>query len=176
MKVYEGTSKFLIFWLFKFFNSFNISLPAFVFSTTKSKSINAIFWSLKELEIPKNKKKSIKNLLLYQRFVSGIGNIYANEILFQCKINPLKESNKLNEKEISNLVNYSKLILNLSIKFGGSSIKDFKNAKGISGLFQNNFKVYNREDKNCVRKNCNGKIIKIFISNRSSFICKSCQK
>ena len=124
----------------------------------------------------KNKKKSIKNLLLDQKFVSGIGNIYANEILFQCKINPLKESNKLNEKEISNLVKYSKLILNLSIKFGGSSIKDFKNAKGISGLFQNNFKVYNREDKNCVRKNCNGKIIKIFISNRSSFFCKFCQK
>ena len=63
----------------------------------------------------------------------------------------------------------SKLILNLSIKFGGSTIRDFKNVKGISGLFQNNFKVYNRENKNCVVKNCKGKITKIFISNRSSF-------
>ena len=122
-----------------------------------------------------NKKKNIKNFLLDQNFVSGIGNIYANEILFHSKINPFKSAKKLTNKEISKLAKYSKLVLKLSIKFGGSSIKDFKNLKGISGLFQNNFKVYNRENKNCVRKNCKGKIIKIFISNRSSFFCKFCQ-
>ena len=123
-----------------------------------------------------NKKKNIKNLLLDQNFVSGIGNIYANEILFHSKISPFKEVKNLDNNEISKLAKYSKLILNLSIKFGGSSIRDFKNAKGILGLFQNNFKVYNRENKNCVRKNCKGKIIKKFISNRSSFFCKFCQK
>ena len=123
-----------------------------------------------------NKKKNIKNLLLDQNFVSGIGNIYANEILFHSKISPFKLVKNLSNKEISKLAKYSKLILNLSIKFGGSSIRDFKNAKGISGLFQNNFKAYNRENKNCVRKNCKGKIIKSFISNRSSFFCKFCQK
>ena len=123
-----------------------------------------------------NKKKNIKNLLLDQNFVSGIGNIYSNEILFYCKINPIKIAKKLSNKEIIKLIKYSKLVLNLSIKLGGSSIKDFKNTKGITGLFQNNFKVYNRENKNCVRKNCNGKIIKIFISNRSSFFCELCQK
>ena len=123
-----------------------------------------------------NKKKNIKNLLLDQNFVSGIGNIYANEILFHSKISPFKLAKKLTDKEISKLVKYSKFVLNLSIKFGGSTIRDFKNVKGISGLFQNNFKVYNRENKNCVRKNCKGKIIKIFISNRSSFFCKFCQK
>ena len=123
-----------------------------------------------------NKKKNIKNCLLDQNFVSGIGNIYANEILFRSKINPFKEAKKLSNKEIKKLSKYSKLVLNLSIKFGGSSIKDFKNVKGMSGLFQNNFKVYNRQGKNCVRKNCKGKITKIFISNRSSFICKFCQK
>ena len=123
-----------------------------------------------------NKKKNIKNLLLDQNFVSGIGNIYANEILFHSKISPFKVVKNLSNKEISKLAKYSKLILNLSIKFGGSSIRDFKNAKGISGLFQNNFKAYNRENENCVRKNCKGKIIKRFISNRSSFFCKFCQK
>ena len=114
--------------------------------------------------------------MLDQNFVSGIGNIYANEILFRSKINPLKVAEKLTNKEISRLIKNSKLILNLSIKFGGSTIRDFKNVKGISGLFQNNFKVYNRENKNCVVKNCKGKITKIFISNRSSFFCKFCQK
>jgi len=82
----------------------------------------------------------------------------------------------LSNKEIKKLAKYSKLVLNLAIKFGGSSIRDFKNVKGISGLFQNKFKVYDRENKYCHRKKCKGKIIKIFISNRSSFFCKSCQK
>ena len=123
-----------------------------------------------------NKKKNIKNLLLDQNFVSGIGNIYANEILYHSRINPFKIAKKLNNLEVRKLVKYSKFVLNLSIKFGGSSIRDFKNAKGVSGLFQNNFKVYDRENKNCVRKNCKGKITKIFISNRSSFFCKFCQK
>ena len=123
-----------------------------------------------------NKKKNIKNFLLDQYFVSGIGNIYANEILFYSKINPFKIAKKLSSKEIKKLIKYSKLVLNLAIKFGGSSIRDFKNARGISGLFQNKFKVYDRENKYCLRKNCKGKIIKMFISNRSSFFCKSCQK
>tara|TARA_B100000676_G_scaffold54748_1_gene53877 strand:+ start:137 stop:1000 length:864 start_codon:yes stop_codon:yes gene_type:complete len=123
-----------------------------------------------------NKKKNIKNFLLDQNFVSGIGNIYANEILFYSKINPFKEAKKLSDKEIKKISKYSKIVLNLSIKFGGSSIRDFKSTKGIPGLFQNNFKVYNRQSENCVRKNCKGKIIKTFISNRSSFFCKFCQK
>ena len=123
-----------------------------------------------------NKKKNIKNFLLDQYFVSGIGNIYANEILFYSKINPFKIAKKLSSKEIKKLIKYSKLVLNLAIKYGGSSIRDFKNAKGISGSFQNKFKVYDRENKYCLRKNCKGKIIKMFISNRSSFFCKSCQK
>ena len=123
-----------------------------------------------------NKKKNIKNCLLDQNFVSGIGNIYANEILFLCKINPFKLANKIGDKEINKLAKYTKLVLNLAIKFGGSTIKDFKNIKGKSGLFQKEFKVYDRENKSCLRKYCKGKIVKIFISNRSSFFCKFCQK
>ena len=123
-----------------------------------------------------NKKKNIKSFLLDQNFVSGIGNIYANEILFCSKIKPFKIAKKLTNKEIQKLAKYSKLVLNLAIKYGGSSIRNFKNAKGISGLFQNKFKIYDRENKYCLRKKCKGKIIKINISNRSSFFCNSCQK
>ncbi len=123
-----------------------------------------------------NKNKNIKNFLLDQNFVSGIGNIYSNEILFYCKINPLRIAKNINHKEIINLSKYSKKILNLAIKYGGSSIRDFKNTKGTSGLFQKEFKVYGKENESCQRKNCNGKISKIFISNRSSFFCNSCQK
>ena len=123
-----------------------------------------------------NKKKNIKNFLLDQNFVSGIGNIYANEILFYCKINPFKIARNITYKEINKLVKYSKLILNLAIKYGGSSIRDFKNTKGVTGLFQKEFKVYGKENKNCSRKNCQGKISKFFISNRSTFFCNLCQK
>ena len=124
----------------------------------------------------KNKKKNIKNLLLDQKFVSGIGNIYANEILFYSKINPKKNALKINCKEINELVKFSKKVLNLAIKFGGSSIKDFKNTKGSMGEFQKKFKVYEKDNEKCPRKKCSGKIIKIFISNRSTFFCNSCQK
>jgi len=80
-----------------------------------------------------NKKKNIKNFLLDQSFASGIGNIYANEILFYCKINPLEKGKKINNNQIIKLIKYSKLVLNLAIKLGGSSIRDFKNTLGISG-------------------------------------------
>ena len=123
----------------------------------------------------KNKKKNIKNLLLDQKFVSGIGNIYANEILFYSKINPKKKALKINYKEVNQLLKFSKKVLNLAIKFGGSSIKDFKNTKGLMGEFQKEFKVYEKDNEKCPRKKCSGKIIKIFISNRSTFFCNSCQ-
>ena len=123
-----------------------------------------------------NKEKNIKNFLLDQNYVSGIGNIYANEILFYSRINPLKKVKKIRKNQIIKLIKNSKLVLNLAIKLGGSSIRDFKNTSGISGLFQNEFKVYGRENKNCTKKNCKGKICKIFISNRSTFFCNLCQK
>ncbi len=123
-----------------------------------------------------NKEKNIKSFLLDQNYVSGIGNIYANEILFYCKINPQKKCKKINKNQTIKLVKNSKFVLNLAIKLGGSSIRDFKNISGKSGLFQNEFKVYGRENKNCIRKNCKGKISKIFISNRSTFFCNLCQK
>ena len=124
----------------------------------------------------KKKNKDIKSFLLDQRFVSGIGNIYANEILFLCKLNPLKIVNKISDKEINKLAKYTKLVLNLAIKFGGSTIKDFKNIKGKSGLFQKEFKVYQRGNLNCLKYKCKGMIKKIVIANRASFFCNKCQK
>ena len=124
----------------------------------------------------KNRKKNIKNLLLDQNFISGIGNIYANEILFYSKINPKKNALKITCKEINELVKFSKKVLNLAIKFGGSSIKNFRNTESSIGKFQKEFKVYKKDNEKCPRKKCNGKIIKIFISNRSTFFCNSCQK
>ncbi len=123
-----------------------------------------------------NKNKNIKNFLLDQKYISGIGNIYANEILYYSKINPYKNVKKLNISDLKKIIYFSKFILKKAIKKGGSTIRDFKNTKGIAGSFQNEFKAYNRENKNCLNKRCLGKIIKVFISNRSSYFCKNCQK
>ena len=122
------------------------------------------------------KKKNIKNFLLDQKFVSGLGNIYASEILFNCKINPKKKAKSLTENDCINIIKYSRKILNLAIKKGGSSIRDFKNIVGKNGSFQDNFKVYNRENKSCFSPGCKGTIKKKFITNRSTFFCNICQK
>ena len=123
-----------------------------------------------------NKKKNIKSFLLDQKFVSGIGNIYASEILFFCKINPTKFAMKLSKTDCKNIISYSKKVLNKAIKKGGSSIRDFRNTTGKSGNFQKEFQVYQRENLNCLRSKCQGRIKKIFISNRSTFFCNTCQK
>ena len=124
----------------------------------------------------RGKKKNIKNFLLDQRFVSGIGNIYASEILYLCCIKPSKLAYTLRKNDCRNIVNYSKKVLLDSIKKGGSTIKNFKNAEGDQGSFQKNFKVYEREGLRCKRYKCNGIIEKKIISNRSSFFCNLCQK
>jgi formamidopyrimidine-DNA glycosylase len=122
------------------------------------------------------KKKDIKSFLLDQKFVSGIGNIYASEILFLCKINPKTYAMKLSKNDCKKIIYYSKSVLKKAIEKGGSSIRDFKNTEGKNGSFQKEFKVYQRENQGCSRKNCHGKIKKIFISNRSTFFCNICQK
>ena len=123
-----------------------------------------------------NKKKNIKSFLLDQKFVSGIGNIYASEILFFCKINPTILAKKLSKNDCKNIIFFSKKVLNQAIKKGGSSIRNFRDTFGKSGNFQKEFKVYQRENLNCLRSKCKGKIKKIFISNRSTFFCNICQK
>ena len=122
-----------------------------------------------------NKKRNVKNLLMDQTFVSGLGNIYVNEVLFMSKIYPLRACDSLNKIEMKNLILNIKKILKFSISKGGASIKDFQNTTGKSGSFQQFFHAYGQENKNCSRISCRGKIKKIQISNRSSFYCDTCQ-
>ena len=124
----------------------------------------------------KGKKKNIKSFLLDQKFISGIGNIYASEILYLSKINPHIQAKKLDKLQLKKIIKNSKKILLKAIKQGGSTIKDFKNTKGETGQFQKKFKVYGRDKQNCKRSSCFGIINKITQSNRSTFFCKICQK
>ncbi len=123
-----------------------------------------------------NKKTNIKGLLMDQKFVSGLGNIYCNEVLFLCKISPTRSVKDINQKETKNIIKFIKKILKEAIKLGGSSIKNFSNTGGQVGNFQQKFNVYGREKTRCSRLKCLGSIKKVYTSNRSSFFCPKCQK
>ena len=162
------------FGFFKLYNTTHLNKITFL-KKLGSEPLSKIFNIKYYKKFVKKKKKSVKNLLMDQTFVSGLGNIYVNEALFMSKIHPLRTCKSLNKNEIKNLILNIKKVLALSISKGGSSIKNFKNIFGKSGDFQQFFKVYGQENKNCSRISCSGKIQKIQISNRSSFYCNECQ-
>jgi len=120
-------------------------------------------------------QRSIKTLLMDQHFISGIGNIYANEILFSAKIKPNKISSKLTLVDIERLHSSIGKVLKRALKLGGSSIKDFKSSAGLKGRFQNEFKVYDRRDLKCLRQGCSGLIARVVSQGRASFFCSECQ-
>ena len=111
-----------------------------------------------------------------QKFVSGLGNIYVNEILFDSKVNPIKKIINLTDLEIKKIVRNTKKILKKAIFFGGSSIKNFSSSNGKTGSFQQKFKVYGKKGNDCSNTDCNYTIKKIVLSNRASFFCPKCQK
>ena len=137
-----------------------------------NKEFNMLYFTKKI----KNIKKNVKNLLMDQKIVSGLGNIYVNEILNKSSINPKKTSKNLNRKQIKRIIENTKIILKKAIILGGSSIRDFKDTSGNIGNFQQKFLVYDRAGQKCKKLSCKGIIKKIYISNRSTFYCLKCQK
>ena len=114
----------------------------------------------------------VKQLLLNQYIVAGIGNIYASEILFDAKISPLNRGKDLNKYQIGTIIKSTKKILKKAIKFGGSTINDYISPDGTVGNFQNNFRVYGREGKKV--RGC--EIKKMVLYGRSTFFCPEIQK
>jgi formamidopyrimidine-DNA glycosylase len=117
--------------------------------------------------------QSIKTAILDQTNVSGIGNIYADEILFLSKIHPLTPSNKLTDTQIKNIVKYSKQVLLKAIKFGGTTVSSYKSDINHSGRFQNMLLVHTK--KGCPCPVCGTKILKIKVNGRGTYFCPKCQ-
>ena len=122
------------------------------------------------------RERTIKDLLMDQKFLSGLGNIYVNEILFFSGVIPTKKIKQLSDFDIKKIIKFSKKIISKAIVLGGSSIKDFSSSSGKKGLFQQNFTVYGKKGENCSKVKCMGKIKKIVIAKRASFFCDKCQK
>ena len=123
-----------------------------------------------------NRNRTIKDILMDQKFVSGLGNIYVNEVLFLSKVKPTKKTYLIKNKEIHKIIKNTKKTLKKAISLGGSSLKDFSSSDGKKGEFQQYFYVYGRKGENCLNRNCNKKIIKSIIGNRATFYCPKCQK
>ena len=124
----------------------------------------------------KGRNRVIKDVLMDQKFVSGIGNIYANEILFLSKVKPSRKVKKLKDFELKKIIHHTKEILENAIKLGGSSIKDFSSTNGKKGSFQQHFYVYGKKGQLCLNTTCRSRITKSTISNRATFLCSNCQK
>ena len=115
----------------------------------------------------------IKNFLMDSRIIAGIGNIYANEILFAASINPQQPARSISKQEWKKIIISTRRILKQAIEAGGSTISDFLGASGNPGYFQVHFNVYNRDNAPC--NNCNSSIAKLQIGGRATYFCPHCQ-
>jgi len=126
------------------------------------------------LEKFKNKKLPMKTILLDQTIISGLGNIYADEVLYASKIHPLKMAKDVSKKECEQIVLSSKKIIAKAIKEGGTTIRSYTSSLGVTGNYQNFLKVHTKENKIC--EICKGKIKRIKVGGRSTYFCENCQK
>jgi formamidopyrimidine-DNA glycosylase len=123
----------------------------------------------------KGRKQSPKTLLLDQRVVAGLGNIYVCEALHLARVSPLKAAGKVTRPQIGALVDAIRAVLTEAIEAGGSTLRDYAGADGALGYFQHRFKVYDREGEACLRAD-GGIIRRIVQAGRSTFFCPACQK
>ena len=118
-----------------------------------------------------NKNKAIKTLLLDQSIIAGIGNIYADEILYLCGIHPETKGNKLTNKNCLDIIHNTRHVLSESIKLGGSTIHTYSSVDGVTGMFQQHLLVHGK--KECPNGH---NIEKIVVNGRGTYFCPMCQK
>ncbi len=140
-------------------------------------SLGPDIMSLQKEEFKKmlhQKKREIKPLLMDQKFISGMGNIYAAEALHMAQIHPAKRSHLLSSVEAEKLHDCSLKVLKKSIELQGDSTSDYRLIDGTKGGYQEEHLVYNRKDCSCFT--CGGKIKRIILGSRGSYYCPYCQK
>jgi formamidopyrimidine-DNA glycosylase len=122
----------------------------------------------------KGRRARLKTLLLDQAFLAGVGNLYADEALWQARLHPLRSADSLKPREISRLATAIKDVLTLGIERRGTSFSNYRDADDTPGENQDHLNVYGREGQPCPR--CNRRITRIVIAQRSAHFCPNCQK
>jgi formamidopyrimidine-DNA glycosylase len=125
------------------------------------------------LGITRGRTAPIKAILMDQRYVVGVGNIYASEVLHRAAVRPGRAAGRVTRAEAHLLVDTIKVVLAEAIAAGGSTIKDYRNSHGDAGSFQERFRVYGRTDLPCVA--CGTKIRARVVGGRSTYWCSKCQ-
>ncbi len=125
-------------------------------------------------EAYQKKNKPIKEVILDQSIIVGIGNIYADEILFLSKINPYTLASSLSNEQLQTIISNTKIVLENAIKEGGTTIKSYTSSEGVHGRFQQKLNVHQRKDESC--HICGNTIIKVVIGGRGTYYCPVCQK
>jgi formamidopyrimidine-DNA glycosylase len=123
--------------------------------------------------LTKGRTAPVKALLLDQRRIAGIGNIYADEALFRARIHPRRQAGRLTLAQCVRLRETVIEALSAGIDARGASIDDFRHVDGVRGSFQNQFLVHLREGEPCVR--CGSTIVKMFVAGRGTYVCETCQ-
>lgn len=124
----------------------------------------------------RGRRAPVKQVLLDQRRVAGLGNIYVSEALHRAGIDPRRAAGRIGPARIAALEEHIVDVLNDAIAAGGSSLRDHRQASGELGYFQHSFRVYDREGEPCLRPGCTGTIRRIVQSGRSTFFCPVCQR
>lgn len=164
---YHDTRQFGKFYL-RSINTYESEKPLNVLGPTPYDiNPNDFLKSLQRRNIP------IKQLLLDQTVMAGLGNIYANEVLFACGINPFKQASSLTAQNALDIISTSKRILDESIKLGGTTIHSFS-SMGEAGKFQTKLVIHGKAGQSCPR--CGQTIIKKYINGRGTYYCDRCQK
>ncbi len=127
-------------------------------------------------DVFRSRHAPVKTLLLDQRIVAGLGNIYATEALFRAGIHPARPGGSIGRVRLSRLVQAIRSVLSEAIAAGGSSLRDYAQADGTLGYFQHAFQVYDREGGACLRPGCRGTIARIVQAGRSTWYCPKCQR
>lgn len=122
----------------------------------------------------KNSNKPIKELILDQTIMAGLGNIYADEVLFLSKLNPLKKGKEISLNKCQIIIDNSIIVLNKAIEAGGSTIRSYHSGHNVDGKFQNELNVYGKKGEKCPV--CSSSIEKIVVGGRGTHYCPKCQK
>jgi len=123
--------------------------------------------------VAKGRRAPVKSLLLDQRRIAGVGNIYADEALYRARIHPLRPAGRLSREQSSDLHKGLVDALLAGIGAKGASIDDFRHIDGVRGAFQDEFLVHRRAGEPCAR--CGGEIVKMVVAGRGTYVCEGCQ-
>ncbi|AIA29534.1 formamidopyrimidine-DNA glycosylase [Mycoplasmopsis californica] len=175
--VFELSNGFLYFNDARAFATFHLKSADKLYSTSPLNKLGKvpfetdIDWLYKKIA---KKSSPIKNILLDQSLVLGIGNIYANESLFECSLHPNTPANFLTKNQLNNLIQTAGKIMDIATQMGGSSIQSYSSLNGQKGSYQNLLKVHGKNGQKCLK--CSDSIQKIWVGGRGSYFCPSCQQ